>query len=102
MKNLLIGSIIFCSAAAGTALANEQLAREKSCLACHAVDTKLVGPAYKEVAAKYRTDKAAEDRLVQKVMKGGGGVWGQIPMPANPQVSATEARTLVKWVLSLK
>ena len=56
----------------------------------------------KEVAAKYKGDKSAEDKLAQKIMKGGSGVWGQIPMPANPQVSAAEAKTLVKWILSLK
>ena len=76
------------------------LAKARNCLSCHAVNTKLVGPAYKDVAAKYAGQKGAEDKLVQKVMKGGSGVWGQIPMPANPQVSEAEARTLVKWVLA--
>jgi hypothetical protein len=62
--------------------------------------TKLVGPAYKDVAAKYAGQKGAEDKLVAKVMKGGSGSWGPVPMPANPQVSEAEARSLVKWVLS--
>ena len=93
---------LWTAMASNAVFASEQLAKEKNCLACHAVDNKLVGPAYKEVAAKYKGDKSAEDKLAQKVMKGGSGVWGQIPMPANPQVSAAEAKTLVKWILSLK
>jgi cytochrome c len=102
MKRILVAVIAFGAMFSNAAFASEQLAKEKNCLACHAIDTKLVGPAYKEVAAKYKGDKSAEDKLAQKVMKGGSGVWGQIPMPANPQVSAAEAKTLVKWVLSLK
>ncbi len=78
------------------------LAKAKNCLACHAVSTKLVGPAYKDVAAKYAGQKDAEAKLVTKVMKGGSGAWGAIPMPANPQVSDAEAKTLVKWVLAQK
>jgi cytochrome c len=78
------------------------LAKAKNCMACHAINNKLVGPAYKDVAAKYAGQKGAEDKLVQKVMKGGSGVWGPVPMPANPQVSEAEAHTLVKWVLSQK
>ena len=102
MKRILVAAVALGALMSNTAFANEQLAKEKNCLACHAVDSKLVGPAYKEVAAKYKSDKSAEDKLAQKVMKGGSGVWGQIPMPANPQVSAAEAKTLVKWILSLK
>jgi cytochrome c len=78
------------------------LAKSKNCLACHSVQTKLVGPAYKDVAAKYAGQKGIEDKLVQKVMKGSVGAWGQVPMPANPQVSEAEAHTLVKWVLAQK
>ena len=88
--------------AAGSASANMELAKAKNCVACHAVDKKLVGPAYKDVAAKYAGDKDAEAQLVKKVREGGSGVWGPVPMPANPQVSAEEARVLVRWVLSLK
>ncbi len=83
-------------------MANADLAKAKNCMACHAVANKVVGPAYKEVAVKYAGQKDAEDKLVQKVIKGGAGVWGTIPMPANPQVSEAEARTLVKWILSQK
>lgn len=83
------------------AFASEQLAKDKNCLACHAIDKKLVGPAYKEVAAKYKTDKNAAVTLAKKIREGGVGVWGQIPMPANPQVNEQEAQTLAKWVLSM-
>jgi len=82
--------------------AGADLAKSKNCLACHSVNAKLVGPAYKDVAAKYAGQKGVEDKLVQKVLKGGAGVWGTVPMPANPQVSEAEAHTLVKWVLSQK
>ena len=87
---------------ASPAFAQEQLAQQKNCMACHAVDKKVVGPAYKEVAAKYAGQKDAVDKLSQKVIKGGVGVWGQIPMPANTQVSEAEAKQLVQWILSLK
>jgi cytochrome c len=79
-----------------------KLAQEKGCLACHQVDKKLVGPAYKDVAAKYRTDKTAQAKLVKKVREGGQGVWGPVPMPPNGSVSEKDADTLVKWVLSQK
>src|SRR5258706_15621433 len=78
------------------------LAQQKTCMACHATDKKLVGPAYKDVAAKYAGQKDAVDKLAQKVMKGGSGVWGAVPMPANPQVNEAEAKQLVQWVLSQK
>lgn len=84
------------------ALANADLAKAKNCLACHSVQNKVVGPAFKDVAAKYAGQKDAEDKLTQKVLKGGSGVWGSVPMPANSQVNEAEARTLVKWVLSQK
>ena len=83
-------------------MANADLAKAKNCMACHSVQNKVVGPAFKDVAAKYAGQKDAEDKLVQKVMKGGSGVWGAVPMPANAQVNEAEARTLVKWVLSQK
>jgi len=103
MKRSLMVGILFASAfASQAALANADLAKAKNCMACHAVANKLVGPAFKDVAAKYAGQKDAEDKLVQKVMKGGSGVWGAIPMPANPQVNEAEARTLVKWVLAQK
>ena len=84
------------------AFADQALATSKNCLACHAIDKKLVGPAYKDVAKKYAGQKDAADKLVAKVMKGGSGVWGAVPMPANTQVNEAEARKLVAWVLSQK
>ena len=90
------------AAAALPAHAQEDLAKKYNCFACHAVDKKLVGPAYKDVAAKYAGDKTAADKLAQKIMKGGSGVWGPVPMPANPQVNEAEAKKLAAWVLSLK
>ena len=102
MKKSAILAAIAVSAAALPATANEELAKKNACTACHAVDKKVVGPAFKEVAAKYRNDKGAEAKLVDKVKKGGVGVWGQVPMPPNAAVSDADVKTLVKWVLSLK
>lgn len=102
MKRILVAVAAIAALASNAALASEQLAKEKNCLACHAIDNKMVGPGYKEVAAKYKGDKSAEAKLATKIQKGGGGVWGQIPMPANPQVSEAEAKKLAAWVLSLK
>lgn len=102
MRYTLAGIWIVCACVSQAALANADLAKAKNCMACHAISSKLVGPAYKDVAAKYAGQKDAEDKLTLKVMKGGSGVWGAVPMPANPQVTEAEARTLVKWVLSQK
>jgi cytochrome c len=96
--NLLIAAAsAFATLPASADLA---LATARNCMACHNIDKKVVGPAYKDVAAKYRGDKAAPARLVTKVMEGGGGVWGVVKMPSNPQVSEAEAKKLVAWVLS--
>ncbi|HSI57988.1 MAG TPA: c-type cytochrome [Ideonella sp.] len=88
-------------AAASPAFANADLAAKKNCMACHAVDKKLVGPSYKDVAAKYTGQKDASAKLAEKIQKGGVGTWGQIPMPANP-VTPAEAKQLADWVLTLK
>jgi cytochrome c len=78
------------------------LAQKSGCLACHSVEAKILGPAYKDVAAKYKGDKGAEAKLVAKVKAGGSGVWGPMPMPANsPQVKDEDIKTIVHWVLSL-
>lgn len=87
---------------APAAFANQELAQKKLCMSCHAVDKKIVGPSYKDVAAKYAKDKDAVKKLSEKIIKGGKDVWGPMPMPANPQVSPAEAETLAKWVLSIK
>ena len=95
---VLLGTL----AAAPAAFAQADLAQKKNCLTCHSVEKKVLGPAYKDVAAKYAGQKDASAALVTKVMKGGTGVWGNIPMPANPQVNEAEAKQLVGWILSLK
>lgn len=88
---------------AGASAADElALAQKNACMSCHGVDKKIVGPAYKEVAKKYAGDKGAEAKLVAKVKAGGKGVWGQIPMPPNPQVKDEDAHKIVAWILSLK
>lgn len=93
------GALLLTSGAASASL---EMAKAKNCTACHAVDKKLIGPAFKDVAAKYASDKDAVAKLAKKVREGGVGTWGQVPMPANPQVTADEATTLVKWVLTTK
>ena len=104
MKKILVA---FATLAAGvsittSALADMQLATAKNCMACHAVDKKLVGPSYKDVAAKYAGQADAVDKLTGKIMKGGSGVWGPVPMPANAQVNADEAKKLVTWIMGQK
>ncbi len=90
------------TAVAMPAMADLALAQSKNCMACHAVDKKLVGPSYKDIAAKYAGDKSAADKLATKIQKGGSGVWGAIPMPANPQVNDADAKKLAAWVLATK
>lgn len=104
MKTIL-RSTLLCAAgllSANAALADMALAQKKNCMACHAVDKKVVGPSYKDVAAKYAKDKKAGDMLADKIVKGGKGAWGEVPMPPNPQVSADEAKKLAAWILATK
>lgn len=77
------------------------LAQKNACMSCHSVDKKIVGPAYKDVAAKYKGDKGAEAKLIEKVKRGSAGVWGQVPMPPNPQAKDADLKIIVHWVLSL-
>ncbi len=84
------------------AFADQALATAKNCMACHAVDKKLVGPAYKEIAGKYAGQADAVDKLAGKIIKGGAGVWGPVPMPANAQVNDADAKKLAAWVMTLK
>jgi cytochrome c len=100
MKRTLFALI--AAAACAPAMADLALAAAKNCTACHAVDKKVVGPAYKDVAAKYAGQKDAADKLAAKIIKGGSGVWGPVPMPANTRVKEAEAKKLAAWVLSLK
>jgi cytochrome c len=108
MKALLtmmaaVGSLLLATqAGAVDAAAAEALAQKNGCLACHSVSNKVVGPAYKDVAAKYKGQKDAEAKLIAKVKAGGSGVWGPIPMPPNsPHVKDDDIKTVVQWVLSL-
>lgn len=102
MKLFVAAAVAAGLLSAAPAFASEDLAKAKNCLACHATDKKLVGPSYKDVAAKYAGNADAAAMLATKVQKGGVGTWGQIPMPPNPQVSEAEAKTLVAWILSQK
>ena len=102
MKKLITSAILIMSLTTVYAVDPKALAQSKSCLACHAIDSKLVGPTYKDVAAKYKNDPLAQDRLSKKIISGGSGVWGSIPMPANAQVNPEEAKILAKWILSIK
>ena len=106
MKNTLkiavAATALFGLAGTNVALADTALAQKNGCLACHQVDKKVVGPAYKDISAKYKgADAAKVDELATKVVKGGVGVWGQIPMPPNAKVTPADAKTLVTWILTL-
>lgn len=96
-------ALILCAGyLAAQAQANEALARKNDCLGCHAVATKLVGPAYKDVAAKYAGQPDAQAVLVQSIRNGSVGKWGELPMPAHPKLSDADAKKLAAWVLGLK
>ncbi len=101
MKRTLI-TLAMTLTVAVPAIADQALATSKNCMACHAVDKKLVGPSYKDVAAKYAGQKDAVDMLAGKIIKGSAGVWGPIPMPANAQVNEADAKKLATWVLTQK
>jgi len=98
----LINAALIAAAAlvSAPAMANADLAKKSNCMACHAVDKKMVGPAYQDVAKKYAGKADAVAALSAKVKAGGKGVWGQIPMPPNPAVKDADIETLVKWVLA--
>lgn len=100
MKALLIAATVAGAVLAAPAFANADLAKAKNCLSCHAMDKKLVGPSYKDVAAKYKGQNMV-DKLAAKIKAGGSGVWGPIPMPAN-NVTDAEAKQLAQWVLAAK
>ena len=102
MKTFHFATIVTACMLSAPVWAQQDLAQKKNCLACHAVNQKVIGPSYKEVATKYAGQPDAVAKLVPKVMKGGSGVWGAVPMPANPQVTEAEAKQLVQWILTLK
>lgn len=100
MKKLMFAAIGIFALATG-ALASEDLAKKKNCMSCHALEKKIVGPAYKDIVAKRAADKGVEAALAAKIKAGSKGEWGNVPMPPN-NVTEAEAATLAKWVLSLK
>ena len=100
MVSLLTLASMAISAAAYAAPDMQALADKSGCLSCHSVQNKIVGPAFADVAAKYKCDADAPARLAQKVREGGKGVWGRIPMPPHPNLKEEEAQQLVAWVLS--
>ena len=100
VKALVLAALLFL--AIGVAHADPGLAAKNNCMACHAVDKKLVGPSYRDIANKYRGQSDAPAKLAQKIRGGGSGVWGPIPMPPNPRLTEEEARRLADWVLSTK
>ena len=101
MKTALF-ALMTAALVSAPAMADLKLATDKNCMACHAVDKKLVGPAYKDVAAKYSGQKDAADKLAAKIVQGSTGVWGPVPMPANAQVNEADAKKLAAWILTQK
>ena len=101
-----LSMLVFAAALAGAGAAHAQdaveLMKKDGCTACHAIDKKVVGPAYNEVAAKYKGDAGAAAKLADKVKKGGSGVWGPVPMPPNAAVSDADIKTMVAYILALK
>lgn len=102
MKQTFAAVFVVALMASTPAMADQALATARNCLACHAVDKKVVGPAFKEVAVRYVGQKDAVDRLAAKIVKGSSGVWGPVPMPPNSQTSEAEARKLATWIMSMK
>ncbi len=101
MKAIVIAAAAALALSAGVASADQALAQKSACMRCHQVAKRVVGPALKDVAKKYKGDAKAEDHLVTVIKKGGKGVWGPVPMPPHPQVSDDNAKKLAAWVLSL-
>jgi cytochrome c len=99
---LVLAGAAMLAAGAAQAQDAKALLQKSGCTACHSDDKKLVGPAYKDVAAKYKGDAAAAGKLAEKVKKGGSGVWGPVPMPPNANVKDDDIKTMVAYVLALK
>jgi cytochrome c len=104
MNKITIMLLAATMTAAGTAVADEleDMMKKNGCNACHAEDKKVIGPSYKDVANKYRGDASAPAKLAEKVKKGGSGVWGQVPMPPNPNVKDEDIKKMVQLILYLK
>jgi len=101
MNAIVIAAAAALALTAGVASADQALAQKSACMSCHQIEKKVVGPAYKDIAKKYKGDAKAEEHLVNVIKKGGKGVWGPVPMPPHPQVSDENAKKLAAWVLSL-
>ena len=100
---VMLGLLSVCAATSVLAQSGEDLLKKNNCMpACHAIDKKVVGPAYQDVAQKYRGDATAAAKLQEKVKKGGSGVWGPVPMPPNTQVSDADIKAMVTYILALK
>jgi len=102
MQWLMALTAIGLSLSSGAAFADDELYKTKNCFACHRIDRNHLGPSFRSIAAKYVEDKGAHGSLVKKVREGGVGVWGSTPMPAQTQVTESEASTLVRWILEQK
>lgn len=100
MKRAIIATIAAASLISAPAMASKELATKSNCMACHAVDKKMVGPSYQDVAAKYKGQADAVKKLSAKVKAGGKDAWGPVPMPPNPNVKDADIETLVKWILA--
>lgn len=102
MKSLVMAALAAgVLSVAGVASADQGLAQKNACMSCHGVDKKIIGPAFKEIAAKYKSDKGAAAKLAKKVKEGSKGTWGQVAMPPMPQVKDDELNKIVAWILTL-
>ena len=102
MKSILLFSAIGLLLPSGAAFADDEFYKTKNCFACHRIDRTTLGPSFRNIAAKYVDDKGADVKLANKIREGGVGAWGQVPMPAQAQVTEAEALTLARWILELK
>ncbi len=102
MKSVLVFSAMGLLLPSGAAFADDELYKTKNCFACHRIDRATLGPSFRNIAAKYVEDKGADVKLAKKIREGSTGVWGPVPMPAQPQVTEAEASTLARWILELK
>ncbi len=101
-KHVLFSALVVAGLlAAPAAQADDALAKKHNCLACHAIDKKLVGPSYKDIAKKYKGQAGADAKMMEKVKKGGSGVWGPVPMPPNAALSDADNKKLIDWILAM-
>ena len=102
MKWVLVLAAMSLLLPGAAAVADDEFYKTKNCFACHRIDRTTLGPSFKDIAARYVKVKDAEAGLAKKIREGGVGAWGQVPMPAQPQVTEAEASTLARWILELK